>query len=65
MKPPGLARVGLTRRGLAGYLAAPMLLSATAQAQAPAAPAPTRIQDASRALAAVKLPRSTEPATRF
>ncbi len=66
MKSPGLTGGGLTRRALAGYMAAPVLLSATAQAQAPpAAPAGNRIQDASRALAAVKLPRSTEPATRF
>jgi len=61
MKPPRL-----TRRALAGCLAAPVLLSATAQAQTPApAPTSTRVQDASRALAAVKLPRDIEPATRF
>jgi hypothetical protein len=51
-------------------MAAPILLSARASAQAPAAvpdtaPPRSRIQDASRELAAVKLPRSTEPATRF
>jgi hypothetical protein len=66
MKSPALTRGGLTRRGLAGYLAAPVLLSTTAQAQTPAAaPAPNRTQDASRALATVKLPRNIEPATRF
>jgi len=58
----------LTRREIAGCLAAPLLLGATAQAQtSPATPAPpsTRGQEASRALAAVKLPRNIEPATRF
>jgi len=58
----------MTRRALAGCIAAPVLLGAKANAQAPAAapaPAQNRTQEASRALAAVKLPRSTEPATRF
>jgi len=61
MKPPRL-----TRRALAGCLAAPVLLSTTSQAQTPApAPASSRVQDASRVLASVKLPRNIEPATRF
>ena len=62
----------LTRRALAGCIAAPLLLGAKADAQAPApAPAPSsapsrsRFQDGSRELAAVKLPRNIEPATRF
>jgi hypothetical protein len=43
-----------------------VLLGTKANAQAPApAPAQNRTQETSRALAAVKLPRSTEPATRF
>jgi len=57
----------LTRRALAGF-AAPLLLTARANAQAPAAapvPAQSRTQEASRQLASVKLPRSIEPATRF
>jgi len=61
MKPPRL-----TRRALAGCLAAPVLLSTTSQAQTPTpAPANTRVQETSRTLAAVKLPRNIEPATRF
>jgi len=60
----------LTRRSLAKYLAVPALIGTKANAQAPipapaAAPVSTRVQDASRALAAVKLPRNIEPATRF
>jgi hypothetical protein len=54
----------LTRRALAGCLAAPVLLSTTSQAQTPAA-TPSRAQAASNALTAVKLPRNIEPATRF
>jgi len=50
-------------------MAAPVLLGARASAQVPAAPTPApasnRVQDASRALAAVKLPRNIELATRF
>jgi len=63
MKPSGL-----TRRALARY-AAPVLLGATAQAQAPSEPAVAapggRLQNIARQLASVKLPRNTEPATRF
>jgi hypothetical protein len=60
----------LTRRSLAKYLAVPALIGAKVSAQAPAAvpaPAPprSRFQDGSRELAAVKLPRNIEPATRF
>jgi len=56
----------LTRRALAGCLAAPVLLSTTSQAQTPAPAPPTnRFQAASRELDAVKLPRNIEPATRF
>jgi hypothetical protein len=51
-------------------MAAPLLLSVKTSAQAPAqpptaTPARSRFQDGSRELAAVKLPRTTEPATRF
>jgi hypothetical protein len=53
-------------------LAAPALIGVKTNAQTPAqapvaAPAPVsnRVQEASRALAAVKLPRNIEPATRF
>jgi len=61
MKPPGL-----TRRALAGCIAAPVLLGATAKAQAPPAPAiPGRFQSAAQQLAAVKLARNIEPASRF
>jgi hypothetical protein len=62
MKPPGL-----TRRALAGCIAAPVLLRATAQAQPPPAAAPARgqFQSAALQLAAVKLARNIEPATRF
>ncbi len=60
MKPPGL-----TRRALAIY-AAPVLLGATAKAQAPPAlPARGQFQSAAQQLAAVKLARNIEPATRF
>jgi hypothetical protein len=59
MKPPGL-----TRRALAIY-AAPVLLGATAKAQAPPAPARGQFQAAAQQLAAVKLARNIEPATRF
>jgi len=62
----------LTRRSLAAYLAAPALIGVKTRAQTPAqapvaAPAPVsnRVQEVSRALAAVKLPRNIEPATRF
>jgi hypothetical protein len=59
----------LTRRSLAKCLAVPALIGARAGGQAPVAPAPSparnRLQDASRELAAVKLPRNIEPATRF
>jgi polyisoprenoid-binding protein YceI len=61
----------MTRRKLAGFMAAPALLSGPAAAQAPA-PAPpdasrasTEFQNAARQLATVKLPRSVEPAARF
>ena len=60
MKPPGL-----TRRALAVY-AAPVLLGANAKAQAPPVPrARSNFQAAALQLAAVKLPRNIEPATRF
>ena len=59
MKPPGL-----TRRALAIY-AAPVLLASTAKAQPAPAPARRNFQSAAQQLAAVKLPRNIEPATRF
>jgi hypothetical protein len=59
MKPPGL-----TRRTLAIY-AAPVLLASTAKAQAPPAPVRSSLQNAAQQLAAVKLPRNIEPASRF
>ena len=59
MKPPGL-----TRRALAIY-AAPVLLASPAKAQAPPAPARRNFQSAAQQLAAVKLARNIEPATRF
>jgi hypothetical protein len=60
MKPPGL-----TRRALAIY-AAPVLLASTAKAQAPPVPpARGQFQVAAQQLAAVKLARNIEPATRF
>jgi hypothetical protein len=63
----------LTRRALARFAAAPIVLSATAPAQPPRpvdnAVAPSaarnRFQTAAGQLAAVKLPRNIEPATRF
>jgi hypothetical protein len=60
----------VTRRSLAGILAAPALMSKEAAAQAPAATpelnsAKTDFQSAARQIAEVKLPRSVEPATRF
>jgi hypothetical protein len=61
MKPPGL-----TRRALAGCLAAPVLLGTTAKAQAPLAPpARGQFQSTAQQLAAVKLARHIEPAMRF
>ncbi|MDP9115173.1 MAG: hypothetical protein M3O20_16005 [Acidobacteriota bacterium] len=59
MKPPGL-----TRRALALY-AAPALLASPAKPQAPPAPASGKFQSAAQQLAAVKLARNIEPATRF
>ncbi len=62
MKPPGL-----TRRALAIY-AAPVLLGATAKAQAQAPPAPAArgpFLSAAQQLSIVKLARNIEPATRF
>jgi len=61
MKTPGI-----TRRAVAGCIAAPVLLRATSQAQpqpAPAARGP--FQSAAQQLATFKLPRNIEPATRF
>jgi hypothetical protein len=63
----------LTRRALARFAAAPLVLSATARGQQarPAAdavaPSETRteFQNAARQLAEVKLPRNVEPASRF
>jgi hypothetical protein len=64
----------LTRRALARFAAAaPVVLSATATAQPPrvvddtvaASPGRNRFQSAAGQLAAVKLPRHIEPATRF
>jgi hypothetical protein len=59
MKPSGL-----TRRALAIY-ATPVVLGATAKAQAPPAPVRGQFQSAAQQLAAVKLARNIEPATRF
>jgi len=65
----------MTRRSMAGIIAAPVILSESGQAQPPAAapPEPSSVatlaradfQTAARQIAAVKLPRSVEPATRF
>jgi hypothetical protein len=61
----------MTRRSLAGIIAAPIMLSESGQAQAPAAAPPepnaarTDFQTAARQISALKLPRSVEPATRF
>ncbi len=60
MKPPGL-----TRRTLAGYIAAPVLLRAAPQAPPPPPPARGQFQSFAQQLSAVKLPRNIEPATRF
>lgn len=59
MKPPGL-----TRRALAIY-AAPVLLGASAKAQAPPVPVRGNFQSAAQQFATVKLARNIEPATRF
>jgi len=61
----------MTRRKLAGMIAAPALLSRQASAQAPAAAsnevsaARGEFQSAARQLAALKIARSVEPAARF
>jgi hypothetical protein len=70
---PSLSRTGLSRRGLAGVLAAPVLLGARAQGQTPvaasgdaaAAAARGQFQIVARQLAGVKLPRNVEPAFHF
>lgn len=70
---PAWTQPRLTRRALAGWMAAPVFLGASAQAQAPVtvsadpavASARGRYQSAARQLAAVKLARNIEPASRF
>lgn len=63
----------MTRRALAGALAAPVLLGTRAEGQAPVevprdpalAVARSQFQNGARQLAGVKLARNVEPASRF